>query len=91
MKILDKFKSLVSSTLRDTDHVHYSEFLSKKDKKSIMEQRKLIWLKYENIKKFISENKEDDIFTYLENLELCLDRGDSFEEILKYFEIKDEE
>ena len=91
METLDKFKNLVSSTLRNTDHVHYSEFLSENDKKDIMEQRKLIWMKYENIKNFISENKKDEISIYLDNLELCLNRGDSLDEIFKCFEIKDEE
>ncbi|MBA94926.1 MAG: hypothetical protein CMP21_04105 [Rickettsiales bacterium] len=91
MEILDKLKNLISSTLQKTDHVHFSEFLSEEDKKIITEQRDSIWNKYQNIKKFILDNKQEDISIYLENLESCLDRGDSLNKIFEYFGIEEPE
>jgi len=89
MEVLDKLKKLVSSTLRETDHVYFSEYLTEEDKTSIFEIRNSIWNKYQNIKKFILENKQEDISIYLENLELCLNKGDSLNKIFESFKIEE--
>ncbi len=54
---IQRLKNLLREKLKDTDHVHTSEFLTEEEKKEILSERKELKNKYDLIKSEI-ENSE---------------------------------